>query len=161
MKQKLLFVFCLMLASGSAALAQSRTVTNDDLKGYRNDRLAAAREYRETYQKLGLSSPAELQMRNEQDLKEMQKLAGELRERHLAQDRLASVNSQLIIRTDERYYTVEPYYYSPYSVLPIFGQPRYSRGQRRNAQPGYFAGGQFWPTPVRTPMPRPRWIRQR
>lgn len=60
MKRRLLFILCFILGVGNLAFAQRKTVTNADLEKYRQKRVAAEKDYRENYEKMGFPSPEEL-----------------------------------------------------------------------------------------------------
>src|SRR4051794_5426541 len=83
MKQRSLFVFCLMLGLAGYVTAQSKSVTNADLKTYQQDRLKADQEYRENYARLGMPSPEEIERRHEKSRVEMEKLSEKLRQEEL------------------------------------------------------------------------------
>lgn len=156
MRKKLLFCFCITLLTVTTASAQSpkigRQITNLDLEKYRLERIAADKELRENYEKLGFPSPAELERRSERSRVETEELAARLRVDRIEQERLdaqreaatrrVTVYNRDVIRPNDLYLSSD-YYYSPYVN-------RYPR-PRTQGQPGYFAGGQFWPTGPRTP----------
>ena len=161
MRKKLLFCFCITLLTVTAASAQGRQVTNLDLEKYRVTRVAADKELRENYEKLGFPSPEELERRREKSRVETEELAAKLRADRLEQERLdaqreaasgrVTVYNRDVIRQND-WYLSGGYYYSPYVN-------RYPR-PRTQGQPGYFAGGQFWPTGPATKA-RPLFIRPR
>lgn len=160
MKQRSLLIFCLIFGLCGYAAAQSKAVTNADLEKYRQERVRAERDYAENYAKLGLPSPAELAERRERDRVESEKLAAELRNARLAAERAEA----------ERRYAVSysnpsaVYYPSDNSaVMYWLGGRGYQYPQlrfRQAVRPGYFAGGQFWPTGSAT-RPRPMWTTKR
>lgn len=162
MRNRLLFCFCISLLAATAAWSQGRQITNQDLEKYREARLAAERDLRENYEKLGFPSPAELERRREKSRVENDELAAKLRADRLEQERLdtqraataprAFIYSREIVRQNESYFP-GGYYYT--HTRPIVF-PR----QRGYVQGGYFAGGQFWPTGPRTP-PQPLFVRPR
>lgn len=163
MKQRSLFAFCIILLLAGFAAAQSRTVTNADLEKYREARLNNEREYRENYERLGLPSPEEIDRRREQSSRVTQELSSKLRAERLESERIDAqrqTNERLALSsygfghtrvTHESYQL--PYYYS-------YGIPTRRRSRSGYTQPGYFAGGQFWPTGPST-KPRPMFIRVR
>ncbi|MBK9768953.1 MAG: hypothetical protein IPP63_19145 [Chloracidobacterium sp.] len=69
-------------------MAQNKTVTNADLEKYWQARLAADREYRENYERLGMPSPTELDRRREQSRIETERLSEKLRSAELERERL-------------------------------------------------------------------------
>ena len=66
----------------------TRTITNADLERYQQQRLAADRNYQETYAERGLPSPDEIDKRNEQRRKDLQELAVKLNQQDIARERL-------------------------------------------------------------------------
>src|SRR5205809_5246961 len=83
MKQRSLFVFCLMLGMAAYVTAQSKSVTNADLKQYQQDRLKAEQDYLENYARLGMPSPEEIERRRETSRIEMEQLSEKLRREEL------------------------------------------------------------------------------
>ena len=161
MKQRSLFVFCLIFGMAGFAAAQGRSVTNADLDKYKQDRLKAEREYRENYAKLGLPSPEELERRREQSRAETEQLSAKLRAARLERERIEAereANAAFAASYYRSIQTVQEPQYSEPSYFWSFGQTygRRYRFPRRTQyqQPGHFAGGQFWPTGPRT-RPRP------
>jgi len=164
MKQRSLFVFCLILGLTGLAVAQRKTVTNADLEKYRQTRLKGEREYRENYARLGLPSPAELDRRIEKSRIESEQLSAKLRLQRLERERIeaeAAENTRLAAPyyryshiESGQYYSESPYFFS-------YGQRRRYPFRRAYSQPGYFAGGQFWPTGSRTRPQRLISIRRR
>jgi len=160
MRKKLLFCFCITLVTVTAVTAQGRQITNLDLQKYRDSRVAAEKELRENYEKLGFPSPEELEGRREKSRVETEELAAKLRGDRLEQERVdaqreapsrsVTVFSRDVVRQND-WYLSNGYSYSPYAN-------RYPR-QRTQGQMGYFAGGQFWPTGPAT-KPRPLFIRR-
>ncbi len=154
MARRSISVFCLIVLSGISALSQTRSVTNDDLERYKQSRLKAAREYRENYASLGLPSPEELDRLREQSRVETEALSAKLRAQRIEQERI-EMEQQAAVQTEVPYYVYvpippgDPYYSSFYSSG--FGRRYRSPIRLPYQQPGYFAGGQFWPTGGRTP----------
>lgn len=150
-----------ILATVISMAAQNKVVTNADLEKYKQARLTAEREYRESYERLGMPSPAELDRRREQSLVETEKLSSKLklRSEQLERERLDAQREQTLrsyqaypqVVVQSRYY--DPGYFWSYGI-------RYRNAVRPQVyqQPGYFAGGQFWPTGNRTPL-KPAWRR--
>jgi hypothetical protein len=88
MKTRLLFVLILNFIVAVSASAQTRTVTNDDLEKFRQKRVAAERDLRENYERLGFPSPEELERQIEQSRVERSELAARLRAENLETERL-------------------------------------------------------------------------
>lgn len=135
--------------------AQKRTITNADLERYRQARLAAEREYRESFERLGLPSPTELDRRAEQSRKDSAELAKQLMQMEIERewmDVYREVYARPVVQDRsgvDRWYGSEgiaPAYYYPGYI----GHPNGFRGVRRGSQTGYAAGGQFWTIGPRT-----------
>ena len=163
MRFKIAGLMCFILATAVSLAAQSKIVTNADLEKYDRERLKNERDYRENYAKLGLPSPEELERRREQSRIETEQLSAKLRTARLERERIEAERE-----TNERF--AQTYRARPQFVLePQYSEPAYfwSRDRRYRStvrqtyyqQPGYFAGGQFWPTGSRTP-PQPLIRRQ-
>lgn len=88
MKKRLWFILALTFIAAAQAAAQVRTVTNADLEKFRQTRLAALKDYRENYERLGFPSPEELDRQIEQNRVERAELAARLREENLERARL-------------------------------------------------------------------------
>lgn len=86
MKQRSLFVLFVMLALSSFVVAQTRTVTGNDLAKFRKQRLKAERDYRENYARLGMPSPEELESRRVADIKETEQLSNRIRNERIARE---------------------------------------------------------------------------
>lgn len=154
MRVRLTGLFFVILATGLSVFAQSRTVTNADLEKYRQERLKAEREYRENYERLGMPSPEELERQREKSRIETEQLADKLRREATERERL---EIQQYAMRRQPYSVGRAYDNYPYAgSWPEFyriGAVRINRftGRQPYIQPGYFAGGQFWPTGSRTP----------
>ncbi|MFN0140221.1 MAG: hypothetical protein ACKVQW_09065 [Pyrinomonadaceae bacterium] len=159
MTQKLLFVLCFMSATAAINLAQTQTVTNSDLEKYRQDRIKAETELRVNYARLGFPSPEEMARRNAQSAKEAEELSARLQKDELTRERLEAERAAAEYRAAQYYYRapqqtqITPSYYdAAYTYYWWNGRRfRIPRLNLPNQQPGYFAGGQFWPTGPRTP----------
>jgi len=148
MRFRIAVLMCFVFAMATALAAQTRVVTNADLEKYRQERLKTEREYRESYERLGMPSPAELDRRREQSRIETIRLSSELRDAEIERERLDA-------RRDAY---AEPSFNSyPQPVIESRGYAPayfYSYGRRRRfpsrsnyfQQSGYVGGGQFWPT---------------
>jgi hypothetical protein len=96
MKIRLLFILTLIsITAFSAAAQQRRTVTNDNLEKYRQKRVAAERELRENYERLGFPSPEELDRQNEENRQARAELAERLRTENLERERLGLERERL------------------------------------------------------------------
>ena len=167
MKMRFIFIVCFAALTAVSMMAQTKTVTNADLSKYSQERVKAEKDLRENYAKLGFSSPEEIELRNKSDAKHRAELSARLhlveleRERNEAEreatERLAAAYyrpSQTEIVTEDSGFQGYFWSYGRRHRFPVF------RGDYQ--QPGYFAGGQFWPTGSRTrPPSQSVWIRPR
>lgn len=163
MKIRSLFLVFIFGALAAAAMAQGRTVTNADLDRYKAERVRGETDLRENYARLGFPSPEEMERREAVALKERNELVARLTRERIEQER---IDAQ-IRAASAAYYASQPrtivvqgandagilsygygYNYG-YGDWPVI-RPR----RMGYEQPGYFAGGQFWPTGPRTP-PQP------
>jgi len=87
-------VLCVVLSLVGVAGAQVRTdrarrnVTNSDLEKFRQQRLAADRDYRQRYAEMGFPSPEELNAQIERDRQAKLELADQLRQERLESEKL-------------------------------------------------------------------------
>lgn len=160
MKIRILFLVFIITAGTGAAFAQGKTVTNDDLSKYKQERVKAEAELRNNYAKLGFPSPEERERRNAESTKEMVELSARLRSERLERERIEAQNaanaqySAALLRALQPRDTVEyssPSYLGGYYYGRQRPRPIVQFGYQQN---GYFAGGQFWPTGPAT-KPRP------
>ena len=150
MKYLLFVVFIGSMAAATAA--QTRVLTNSDLEKYRLEREKSEREYRETYVKKGFPSPEELDKgRRQNEIENQEYLI------RLAEQLRAAENAAAQRRNSYVYYIYAPSEAGEQVVnhpyLWSYGRGFSTPARTVTTQPGYFAGGQFWPTPVRTPTP--------
>lgn len=154
MIQKLFFVFCFITATAAVASAQSKTVTNVDLEKYRQGRVKGETDLRDNYARLGFPSPEERARREVAAAKEREELSARLQKEELERDRLDAERAAAESRAAQYYYRVpqQPeilsgYYDAAYAYYWWNGRRfRVPRVNFPYRQPGYFAGGQFWPT---------------
>ena len=160
MKIRVLFLVFIIITAVGAAFAQSKTVTNADLSKYKQERVKAESELRNNYAKLGFPSPEERARRDAQSARDTVELSARLRNERLERERIdaqTAANAQYnaaLLRAVQPQNTVEQYspsYFGGY--YNNWWRPR-PIGQVGYQQPGYFAGGQFWPTGPAT-KPRP------
>ena len=79
--RKIAAIWVVVFSAAFAAEAQYalKTVTNEDLAKFRDQRLAAEKEYRDNHERLGMPSPEELEMMRERVVNETERrLAGDL-----------------------------------------------------------------------------------
>lgn len=88
MKKGLWFILVFSFIAAVSVSAQTRTVTNDNLEKFRQKRLAAERDLRENYERLGFPSPEELEKQIEQSRVERSELAARLRAENLESEQL-------------------------------------------------------------------------
>jgi hypothetical protein len=158
---KYLFAVCAAILLAASAGAQTRSVTNADLNKYAQQRENAEREYRETYARRGFPSPEELERRRKQDAQEMHDYADRIRlqnaeiERAMAAQAAAMQQMSppvVVVNGQGGYYDPGYFWNGAYYGSGYYGGGnRFGRGFRQYSQPGYYAGGQFWPTGGATP----------
>src|SRR5687768_11978760 len=126
MKQRSLLVFCIILAVAGFAAGQSKSLTNADLEKYRQERLKAEQEYRETYARLGRPSPEELDRQRDKSLKETLELSESLRAARIESERIEAereANELLAARYfDDRSFVNEPQYLEYPIIWPFAGR---------------------------------------
>ncbi|HVF30674.1 MAG TPA: hypothetical protein VNA22_06865 [Pyrinomonadaceae bacterium] len=81
-------IFGLVISLTAVGYGQVRTVTNATLEKYQQKRLAAERDYRDNYEKMGFPSPEELDRQREKDMETRIALADQLRQARLEKERL-------------------------------------------------------------------------
>lgn len=81
-------VFGLVISLAAVSFAQVRTVTNSSLQKFQEKRLAAERDYRENYARMGFPSPEELDRQREADMAARIQLSEKLRQVRLENERL-------------------------------------------------------------------------
>lgn len=166
MKMRICFLICFILASVVVAVSQTKTVTNFDLEKYAQERVKAEKDLCENYKQLGFASPEEMARRYAADAKEREDLAARLRQERVERERVEA-EREANARATAAYYRysqsqqretqyVEPSYFWSYGR-----RYRVPPQTIQYQQPGYYAGGQFWPTGSRTPQAPPVWIRPR
>ena len=148
MRKNILLMIGLIFISANAIAAQNRVITNDDLEKYRQKRLAAEKDLRENYERLGFPSPEELQKQIEKSSAERSALAARLEAESLERDRLdlerqraeseaRSRNSQYRTTNNQPY---DNYLNYGYNGFPIYGYQnnRVNRGYRNGYGSGYY-----------------------
>ena len=164
---KVFSIMCLGLFAVGLAAAQSATVTNADLEKYRQKRLAAERDLRENYARLGFPSPEELERRNAESARQREELAARLERERLERERIEaeyraaefSAGEGIVVINEQPYRTNAIYGYSyPFGFRSRRGRGHRFRGPvvRWRATPGgviYEPGGRssfIWtPRPLR------------
>ena len=162
MTRRMFFILGLIssLTIGSYAQAR-RTVTNADLEGYRQRRVAGEQELEQNYSRWGFGSPEEQRRRQIESTQQLIALSQELKEQRLERERMELERERMILMLSG---PTMPYGYN--DVIqpgdPFYptiwgsggGRRGFGRGFRGVQQQGYFAGGQFWPQGPRV-APRP------
>lgn len=108
------FILALSFITAVSAVAQTRTVTNSDLEKFRQERLAAEKDLRDNYEKLGFPSPEELEKQIERSRVERAELSARLQADNLERER---INLERQIAENEarnNYYQSQPRNYSQY-----------------------------------------------
>ncbi len=140
MKKRLLFILCLIVGSGDAALAQTRTVTNADLEKFRQARVAAERDLRENYERLGFPSPEELEKQSEERQTEFEDVALQLRQERLQRQMIAAQMEALSAGQSETYIVREPDDFWQYRTGSVVFGGGYLGGYSGGYLGGYYGG---------------------
>lgn len=160
MKKRILLFTILIFSASVFTFAQTKTITNSDLEAFRQKRLAAEKDLRENYAKLGFPSPRELEKQIEQSRLEREELAAQLREerKRELQNEIDALRSQnyFLGSQDKNYTRPERTYF--YGVSPFFYyNPRFFsfpvKTPRNNRNRGNFLTIRP-PNPIRTPRGR-------
>ena len=159
--KKIAVVFCVLFSLAMAVSAQTsrRTVTNFDLEKYRDQRIAAEREYRDTYAQRGMLSPDEIKAASDARIQQTLDLAERMRADQLEQQRIALEAQAQQIQIEELraqqaapqsgYYPYDNSIWG-YGVFSDFGGGRF-RGRNYRVRTGrdyYVGGGNVWPAPL-------------
>lgn len=135
--KKAALIFGLVLSMAAIGAGQVRTVTNSSLQKFQEKRLAAERDYRENYARLGFPSPEDLDRQRETDMAARLSLVVQLREARLEKERLELERNNLeldTIRLDSEtdYYAPANGFYGQYfGGFRSFGGFNSGRGYRR------------------------------
>ena len=139
MKLKGLFVFCLISGLVGVCAAQTRTVTNDDLDQYRQQRVKATKELKEDYARLGFSSPEEREKQIAESQRRMMETSERLRAKRLEQERidadLAAAQAEAASAQAVAAYT---------RTMQNQQQPNYNQGYYNNYGYGGWGWGGTW-----------------
>jgi len=153
MRHQIIISLCSVFVLSVSAAAQARSVTNTSLEAYKQERLKNEREYSKNYERLGLPSPEELDRRNEQSAKELTELSNKLRGEGLERERVA-LQRVAALRRASTYSLPLVVGLNDNVIYNYYWRNRGNHWKPRRhhyVQPGFFAGGQFWPTGSRTP----------
>ncbi|MBA3352004.1 MAG: hypothetical protein H0U23_06185 [Blastocatellia bacterium] len=179
-------VFGLVISFAVVSSGQARTITNSTLAQIQQKRLAAERNYRENYARLGFPSPEELDRQREVDMTARIELAEQLRKARLEKERLELERRSLDLETRRLETEVERRletevestdsggyygggYFSGYGAFESgFSRGRYPGRFRRGAYrrnrllPLYNRAGGYRVTPFEViPIPRQQTLRFR
>jgi hypothetical protein len=152
MKKRLCFVLVFSFVAAVSVSAQTRTVTNADLEKFRQKRVAAERDLRENYERLGFPSPAELEKQIEKSRVERSELAARLEAENLQRERLKLERERIAAEARALNYQRQTENYQPraddylynsapngFFSFPNLGFPNY-RYNRRGFGNGYRRG---------------------
>lgn len=149
MKTRCLFLVFIILLVTSGVAAQTKSITNADLESYRQQRLDNENFYRENYERLGMPSPEEIDRRNAVTAKEMAELSAKLRAEEAERERIRAEHKTISSPINSFYRTIVV---DRFSYVQFYGVGHYWNPRPHGyVQPGYFAGGAFWPTGSATP----------
>jgi hypothetical protein len=153
-------IFGLFFSLALSAAGQVRTVTNSTLEKFQQKRIAAERDYRANYERLGFPSPEELDRQREADLKAKIELSEQLRQTRLEKERLELErrNLDLEAATLQIEYVEEGYPVSVGGAYGSYGGYYYDGRYRRRGGGRLFNRGGYrvdpfgvYPTqPIRT-----------
>src|SRR5688572_19744694 len=137
-------IFGLTLTLAVTSFGQVRTVTNSTLSKFQQKRLAAERDYRENYARMGFPSPEELDRQRAEDMAATIELSQQLKQDRLERDRLALEERQHeleIARLDEeRESRIQMYAESEQEYPPQYG---YREGFGNCGRSGYGRYGRY------------------
>lgn len=80
---KKFWIAILTVAAAFSAAAQTKTVTNDDLEKFREQRVESERKLKERYAEMGFPSPAQLEKQNAAQRAELEEYSDQLRRQRL------------------------------------------------------------------------------
>ncbi|MCW5960930.1 MAG: hypothetical protein KIS76_12270 [Pyrinomonadaceae bacterium] len=150
MKFKIFFLMFAILALCFTAFGQQkakRTITNADLEKFKVKRIAAERDLRENYEKLGFPSPEEMERRRKTADEELEKLSEKLLRERLERERVmfeqqflqSQSNPDVFFINNNSNDTYRPLIYSG----SFYRYPRYYR--YKNYGNVTLGGGYFYP----------------
>ncbi len=164
--KKAAVIFGFIFSLATVGFGQRQTVTNFTLEKYQQQRLAAEKDSRETYARMGFPSPEELDRQRDADMTARIQLAEQLRQARLENERIemerrnAELNAAAIANasSDGGYdgYSGDGYYGG--YIGGVGGYYNGNRWQSRSNR--FFNGGGYRATPVGVyPTCRPRMSR--
>lgn len=142
--KKAALIFGFVISMVLVGAAQTRTVTNSSLQKFQEKRLAAERDYRENYARLGLPSPEELDRQRDLDMAARIELAEQLRRARLEKERLELERRNLdleaaALNNEGENVDQGPYYGGGY----IGGSGGFYSGGRFGRRGGFFPNRRF------------------
>jgi len=152
-----LLIFGLVISFAMVGVAQTPTVTNSSLAEFQKKRLAAERDYRENYERMGFPSPEELARQRAEDMAATIELSQQLKQDRLERDRLALDERRLdldVARLDEeRESRIQMYAENATEYPPQYG---YREGFGNYGRYGYGRYGRYgngrWNGPITPPF---------
>jgi hypothetical protein len=102
-----LFVFGLIISLTVVGFGQVRTITNATLEKFQQKRLAAEKDYRDNYERLGFPSPEELDRQRDADMEARLELAEQLRQARLEEERLELERQNIALEREKLEYQTE------------------------------------------------------
>lgn len=127
MKQRLLFVLCVVLGSAGFTAAQTKTVTNFDLEKYKQKRLQAEKELDEYYARRGITKE-DLRRQEEEDNRIREELSARLTAERLERERL-ELEQQALAAEQRQQQQPDVYYAEPrLNGGYFYGFPSYNYG---------------------------------
>ena len=97
-------LFGLVISITAVGYGQGQTVTNATLEKFQKQRLAAERDYKENYERMGFPSPEELDRQRDADLKAKIELAEQLRQARLEKEQLELERQNLALENSRLQY---------------------------------------------------------
>ena len=137
-------IVALVISLAAVGTAQVKTVTNSTLQKFTQKRLAAERDYRENYERMGFPSPEELDRQREEDMKARLELAEQLRQARLEKERLELEQRELDLESVRLNSEIEMVddsgvYWNGFGGFYSGGFSRFGHGRFRNR--GFRDGG--------------------
>ena len=160
MKKRILLLLSLIFSITAIAAAQTRTVTNAELEKFRQKRLAAEKDYRETYAERGLPSPQELEKQVADDKQRWAERWAQIEKEKFDLDRYAQPQMQILLVNPTSEYLVPPTYSNSagsnfYVSTPYFNSGGYYNWRRyrsNNTRRSNYWRNNTLP-PIRPPKP--------
>lgn len=130
--KKAALIFGLVFSITAIGTAQVRTVDNFTLQKFQQQRLAAERDYRDNYARLGFPSPEELDRQRDADMAARVQLSDQLRKARLEKERLELERWNLGVQAAGQLHN---------SVIEV--EPAASYGGYFDSYGGYYSGRRY------------------